>query len=71
MTIIGSFRPIIGETTTIINHSATAVFYRVEFAGAGSVKFIVLPGASFDLVALDGVINVNIDEVTPGGIAPA
>ena len=59
-----------GECITYENLGGFAVIYEIEFVGTGRVKFIVQPGGSFALTALQGKINVNIHEALPKGISP-
>lgn len=67
--IIGTSNTSAGKLHEIVNHSETAVTYRVEFVGIGEVTFIVLPGASFSCVGLtDVVINVHIEHLATAGI---
>lgn len=58
----------IGGNNVIANNGALTVTYRVDFPGAGSVTFQVLPGATFDLVTLIEGTSINIDAVAPEGI---
>lgn len=71
MNIISTSRIEAGAPMVINNHSTTAVFYRVEFTTAGWVRFVVLPGASFEISGQGGVVNIYIEDQMPGGIAPA
>lgn len=71
MNIISTSRIEAGAPLIVNNHSITAVNYRVEFAAAGWVRFVVLPGASFEIAGEGGVVNIYIEDQVPGGIAPA
>jgi hypothetical protein len=71
MGIISTTHPAAGESTVINNHSATAVHYRVEFVGAGWVRFVVLPGGTFEISGDQGVVNIYIEDQAPGGLSAA
>jgi hypothetical protein len=70
VSIFHTFSPAVGERQRLNNHRGNAVRYTVDFVGTGSVVFTVLPGGSFDLIGLGGVINIYIEDIAPGGIAP-
>ena len=71
MNIISTSHLVKGQPLTINSHSITATHYRVEFSGAGWVRFVVLPGGSFVIAGEPGVVNVYIEDQVPGGIAAA
>jgi len=59
-----------GERITYENLGGFAVIYEIEFVGTGRVEFIVQPGGSFALTAMQGMVNVNTYEALPKGISP-
>ncbi len=68
MNIIGSHHCEADKPIIINNRSSGAVQYRVEFPGAGSVRFMVQPGARFEIEGR-GVVNIYPEDVLPGGVS--
>ena len=58
-----------GISHNITNHGGFTAFYRVTMGDGSSVRFLVQPGASFEVISGTGRYDIDVDVVDTVGLS--